>query len=226
MGVITLLLLGGFARQELNFAQKNLGALLAGQDLACALRAQEGFAATIHVLELRDRYEGFTTILKPQVGMQKGIFCFSIGYLLSPLSAGDLTGVPLCADVSAGINPSKHLFVRPRVSLLGPATFYADDPYESYATFLTAGGGADILYDPFSSWRIKPVLSLGGSAGYAFGRLIAEITQHEEPLKGFGVAANASFSLLYSRESWSTALEARISYGGRLNPGLSFSFLW
>lgn len=114
MGVIISLLLGGFA-------QNNLGTLMAGQDLAYTVRAQDGFAATIHVVELRDPYEGFTTILKPQVGIRRGIFSFSIGYLLSPLSPGDLTGVPLCADVSAGIRPDNHLFIRPRVSLLGPA---------------------------------------------------------------------------------------------------------
>jgi hypothetical protein len=219
MGVIIFLLLGGFA-------QNNLGTLMAGQDLAYTVRAQDGFAATIHVVELRDPYEGFTTILKPQVGIRRGIFSFSIGYLLSPLSPGDLTGVPLCADVSAGIRPDNHLFIRPRVSLLGPATFCADDAYESYDLYLSAGGGGDVVYDPFSQSKIKPVISLGGTAGYAFGRLISDINQYEEPLAGFGAAVNASLSLLYSRESWSAALEARISYGGRLNPGLSFSFLW
>jgi hypothetical protein len=226
MGVIILLLLGGFAQKELGFAQMNLGALVAGQDLACAVMPQDGFTATIQVLELRDRYEWFTTVLKPQIGIRKGLFSCSIGYLLSPFSAGNITGVPFCADISANIKPINHLFIRPRVALLGPATFYAADPYQSYATSFTAGGGADIIYDPFSSWRIRPVFSLGASAGYALGNLVSDIPPHQEPLEGFGAAGDAILAFLYNQDSWSIALQTGASYGGRLVPQVSFSFLW
>jgi len=223
MGVITLLLLGGFA-------QDNLGALMAGQDAAYAIREQDGFAGSVRVIGLiRSPYEGYATFLKPQVWARKWISSFSLGYLVSPFLVGGVTGIPLTADVSADISLVDNLTVRPRISLLGPARFYAGDAYNTYDLTFTAGGGVDVIYDPFSSWKIKPIISLGGTGAYAFGKLINDIAGYEEPLTGsnaFGAAGNAAIAVIYNKDPWSLALEGRVSYGGQLIPDLAISFLW
>lgn len=222
MGVITLLLLGGFA-------QDNLGALMAGQDGAYAVHARDGFAGSVRVLGLkRSPYGGYETFLKPQVGGRRGIFSFSVGYLFSPFLSGGVTGIPITADVSANIPLIENLSVRPRISLLAPAKFYAADPFYTYDLVFTAGGGADIIYDPFS-WRIRPVISLGGTGAYTIGNLVDDVAEHTEPLTGsnaFGAAGNAGLVLMYAHQPWSLALEARVSYGGKLIPEVSISFLW
>lgn len=219
MGVIVLLLLGGFA-------QDNIPALMAGHDLAYTIRTQDGFSGTLAALLMTDRYGDLEYMIKPEVGLRKGIFSFSLGYLVSPFSPGGVVGVPITADASVRFQPFEHFFLRPRVSLLGPAHFFADDAYESYDLYFTSSGGGDLIYDPFSQAKIKPVISLGGTAGYTFGNLVVDIYPYEEPLEGFGAGGNASLSLLYTQDSWSIALQTGISYGGRLVPQVSLSFLW
>lgn len=224
MGVITLLLLGGFA-------QDNLGALMADENAAYSVHEHEGFvfAGSVRVLELkRSPYEGYATFLKPQLGGRWGMFSFSLGFLASPFLSGGVTGIPISADVSAHLALTEGLWLQPRISLLAPAKFYAADPFYTYDLVFTTGGGADIIYDPFS-WRIRPVISLGGTGAYAFGKLINDIAGYEEPLTGsnaFGAAGNAAIAVIYNKDPWSLALEGRVSYGGQLIPDLAISFLW
>jgi hypothetical protein len=219
MGVIISLLLGGFA-------QDNIPVLMAGQDLTNTVRAQDGFSATLAALFMTNRYGALKPIIKPEVGLRKGIFSFSLGYLVSPFSPGGVIGIPITADASVRFQPFEHLFLRPRVSLLGPAHFFAEDAYESYHLYLTIGGGGDVIYDPFSQAKIKPVILLGATAGYTFGNLIVDIYPYEEPLEGFGAGGNAFLALLYNQNSWSIALQTGVSYGGHLIPQVSLSFLW
>lgn len=224
MGVIIFLLLGGFA-------QDNLGALMAGENAAYSVHEHEGFvfAGSVRVLELkRSPYEGYTTFLKPQLGGRWGMFSFSLGFLASPFLSGRVTGIPISADVSAHLALTEGLWVQPRISLLAPAKFYAADPFFTYDLVFIAGGGADIIYDPFS-WRIRPVISLGGTGAYTIGNLVDDVAEHTEPLTGsnaFGAAGNAGLVLMYAHQPWSLALEARVSYGGKLIPDLAISFLW
>lgn len=219
MGVMLIsLLLGGFA-------QDNLGALMAGENPAYHTVNINGFTVTIDAKTLANPYGGLNALLEPRVGLTKGIFSFSLGYLV-PLSPGDVIGVPISIGASASIGIFDKLYVKPRVSVLGPATFFAGDPYTTYATYATAGAGADLEYDPFTGKKLRPVISLGATAAYAFGRLISDIDNYEEPLDGFGIGGNASLALIYKPAWWGVALESGISYGGRFVPHLGLSFIW
>lgn len=192
-----------------------------------AFRAQtdHGFAVTLDAQTLANRYGGLDGLLEPRVGLNMGILSFSLGYLV-PLSRGDVTGVPVTVDASTAIEISDGLYAKPRVSVLGPAEFFARDPYMSFATYVTAGAGADLVYDPLAGRKLKPVLSLGATGAYAFGRLVSDIDNYQEPLEGLGFAGNASLALIYKSGWWGMAFETGVSYGGRLVPHLAFSFLW
>jgi len=217
MGVIISLLLGGFA-------QENLGALMSGQACAAALRR---FNASLYVTALSSYpYQGYTVLAKPAVGMSKGMFSGAVGWLLSPVAPSYLAGTPITADASMRLELLTPLSLRPRISILGPTEFNADDPFESYKVNLSAAGGLDLVYAPFDGARLRPLLSLGATAGYAWGWLVAEAVEHTEPLKGFGAAADASLAVVYAAQRWSLGLEGRLSYGTKPLPRASILFLW
>jgi hypothetical protein len=220
MGVIiSFFLLGGFA-------QDNIGALMAGHDLGYSATAQDGFCGSLNAIGINNPYGGFDAIIKPEVGLRKGKFGVSLGYFISPFSAGTVTGVPITADASYQLRPFERLSFRPRVSLMGPAHFYSGDPYGSYKLYGAGGGGCDAIYDPFPIWRIRPAFAIGGTAGCAFGDWYSDVTGHEESLQGLGYAGNAAISLIFNKDSWSMILETKASYGGSFVPEITLSFLW
>ncbi|MBN2379404.1 hypothetical protein JXM67_06340 [candidate division WOR-3 bacterium] len=229
MGVIIpLLLLGGFAQVSTDiFAQDNIGALIGGDDPAYLAREETRFSGTLDGLWLvQSPYGGYVTFVKPQARLRIGMFSASIGYLLAPFKAGGVKGLPLSADIAANLPLSERLYVRPRISILGPAVFFASDPSFTYDLAWTGGGGVDLIYDPFDSPKIRAVFSVGGTAAYASGELIDDLAGHEEPLLGFGAAANVSVSLLYLMQTRGASLQVKASYGGKLIPEVSLSFLW
>lgn len=223
MGVLFIsILLGGFA-------QDNVGALLAGDDASLVILDGNGFKASADALIIQNSYGGYAVIVKPSAGIRAGVFTISLGYMLSPgLLASNpvVNGVPVTFDAAFLWKPLDKLSVRPHVSLIGPSTFFPADPYSTYKLFVTAGAGAEAVYDPFKGARIRPVGSLGANAGYAFGTFIDQIAHHEEPLDGFGFSANAAIAGIYSMNALNVSLAARVSYGGRLVPDISLSFQW
>ncbi len=223
MGVIFIsILLGGFT-------QDNVGALLAGDDVSPAAMDANGFRACASALVIQNPYEGYALIVKPSVGIRLGLFTVSLGYLLSPGMLGYIpvvNGVPVTIDASLSWNPLEKLSIRPHLSLIGPSTFFPADPYYTYMLYITGGAGADAVYDPFKGSVIRPLCSLGANAGYAFGTFMSKIDGYEEPLNGFGFSANAQVAGVFSLESFSASLAARVNYGGKFIPDISLSFLW
>lgn len=220
MGVIISLLLAGFA-------QDNLGALMAEPEITYSVHGQTGFGGSIRIVLLkRSPYTGYEVFAQPQVGARVGMFSFSLGFLTSPFLRGGVTGIPVSADAAADIGLADNLSVRPRLSLLGPAFFYAGDPSNAYDLTITAGAGVDLIYTPFDRGKWTPVLSIGGTAAYAVGELVNDLANHREPLAGFGGAGNAALGIAYSPGSWCLGFEAGVSYGGKLIPEGGITFLW
>jgi len=220
MGVIlSILLLGGF------FPQDNLGALANGVDPAFDISQRRMGGTLSGMLLVESPYEGYVMFLKPRICFKIKGFSFGIGFLTAPFSTGGVTGLPLTADVATSLGFAEKFFLRPRVWLEGPADFYAASSSHTYDINFAGGGGADLIWSPFSS-SFRPIFSLGGSMAYASGRLVDDLADHSEPLEGFGAAGNASISFCLERETWGASLAARASYGGRFIPEISLSFLW
>jgi len=221
MGIFSFLLLGGF------FAQDNLGALLAGEDPAYVTREESGFSGSLSVLVVsKSPYTSYMGLIEPRIGYEISSISFSLGYLIAPFKPREVNGIPLCADAAYDLDFGKKLHLKPRISLIGPVTFFASDPSFTYDLTFTAGGGADVAYEILGRERLKTIISMGGTAGYTFGNLVDDVAGHEEPLLGFGAGGNAAASLLYSKDWWSLSFLARLSYGGRFIPEIALSFLW
>ncbi|MBD3286226.1 hypothetical protein GF359_06800 [candidate division WOR-3 bacterium] len=220
MGVIlSILFLGGF------FPQDNLGALAAGIDPSFDV-SEKGLTGSVRGLLLAESpYQGYVAFLEPEICIKMKGFSFGIGVLTAPFKTGAVTGLPLTADAATSLNLTENIGIRPRIWLQGPADFYAYSSSNTYDINFSGGGGADIIWSPFSG-SLRPVFSLGGTAAYASGQLVDDLADHTEPLMGFGYAGHASISLLLNRDAWAVSLATRASYGGRLIPEISVSFLW
>ncbi len=199
---------------------------MAGHDLGYSATTQDGFCGSLNTIGINNPYGGIDAIIKPEMGLRKGKFGVSLGYFISPFSVGTVTGIPITADASYQLRPFERLSFRPRVSLLGPAHFYSGDAFQSYRLDVAAGGGCDVIFDPFSARMIRPAFAIGATAGYAFGDWYSNVTGHEEPLQGLGYAGNAAISLIFNKNSWGMILETKASYGGSFVPEITLSFLW
>ncbi len=175
---------------------------------------------------IQSPYNGYVVFVQPEFGLMTNTFCVSLGYLLSPFSAGGVKGVPLKLDAAVNLNLTEDFAFRPRISLLAPAQFFSYDPSFAYNLHLTAGAGADLAYCFIRAKKLKSLISLGGTAAYGYGDLVMDIDGYKEHLKGFGVAGNASLSALYAFKKLSMGIEAKLSYGGKFIPKLSIVCLW
>ncbi|NLI98533.1 hypothetical protein GX441_07740 [bacterium] len=217
MGVIYIsILLGGFA-------QDNVGALLATDNVSSSLMQNNGFSVSASGILISNPYGGIVFVAEPRFAVRLSSLSLSLGYLFSP---SNLNGIPLSLSASWVFRPLERFCVRPRVSVLGPSVFFPEDIYSTYRLNLTGAAGVDAVYDPFKGAVVRPVGSLGATAGYAWGAIYSSATDHEEPLDGFGYAGSATLGLVYSASRMSASLEARASYGGRFIPQVTVSILW
>jgi hypothetical protein len=217
MGVIYIsILLGGFA-------QDNVGALLATENITSCLMENSGLSVSASGILISNPYGGIVFVAEPRCGVRLSSLSLSLSYLFSP---SNLNGLSLSLSASWVFRPLERLYVRPRVSVLGPSTFFPQDIYSTYKLNLTGAAGVDAVYDPFKGAVIRPVGSLGATAGYAWGTIFSSATDHEEPLEGFGYAGTATLGLVYTSKRMSASLEARASYGGRFVPQVTVSVSW